>query len=58
MRQRLSLVLKVKSLDNKGCISTKEASFIVFDLHFISKSSLLYIMIMFKFSSKGTNFIL
>ena len=58
MRQRLSLVLKVKSLDNKGCISTKEASFIVFDLHFISKSSLLYIMLMFKFSSKGTNFIL
>ena len=58
MRQRLSLVLKVKSLDNKGCISTKEASFIVFDLHFISKSSLLYIMLMFKFSGKGTNFIL
>ena len=48
MRQRLSLVLKVKSLDNKGCISTKEASFIVFDLHFISKSSLLYIIITFK----------
>ena len=58
MRQRLSLVLKVKSLYNKGCISTKEASFIVFDLHFISKSSLLYIMLMFKFSSKGINFIL
>ena len=58
MRQRLSLVLKVKSLDNKGCISTKEASFIVFDLHFISKSSLLYIIIMFKFSGKGTNLIL
>ena len=49
---------KFLSLYNKGCISTKEASFIVFDLHFISKSSLLYIMIMFKFSSKGTNFIL
>ena len=58
MRQRLGLILEIKSLYNKGCISTKEASFIVFDLHFISKSSLLYIMIMFKFSGKGTNFIL
>ena len=58
MRQRLGLIQEIKSLYNKGCISTKEASFIVFDLHFICKSSLLYIMIMFKFSSKGTNFIL
>ena len=58
MRQRLGLILEIKSLYNKGCISTKEVSFIVFDLHFISKSSLLYIILMFKFSGKGTNFIL
>ena len=58
MRQRLGLILEIKSLYNKGCISTKEASFIVFYLHFISKSSLLYIILMFKFSGKGTNFIL
>ena len=49
--------LQIKTLYNKGCISTKEASFIVFDLYFICKSSLLYIMIMFKFSNKGTNYI-
>ena len=48
MRQCLALILKIKSLNNKGCISTKEANFNVFDLHFISKSSLLYITIMFK----------
>ena len=52
------MILEIKSLYNKGCISTKEASFIVFYLHFISKSSLLYIIIMFKYSGKGTNFIL
>ena len=36
MRQRLGLILEIKSLYNKGCISTKEANLIIFDLHFIS----------------------
>ena len=58
MRQRLGLILEIKSLYNKGCISTKEASFIVFDLHFISKSSLLYITIMISNSAAKVQILL
>ena len=58
MRQRLGLILEIKSLYNKGCISTKEASFIVFDLHFISKSSLLYITILISNSAAKVQILL
>ena len=39
-------------LNNKDNIPTQEANLVVFNLHFYFKSSLLYIMLMFKYSRK------